>query len=122
MKNVIALLVGLVISGAVGAAISSDGICGGLTERDGISCTVKYVEGSGNTLYVRINVKKADGQDRVSAAKAATRRVVDAFLQSGGIFIEMRQKRADGVEIERYCSKVKGRKTEHCEPWVPVKG
>ncbi|OHC68617.1 MAG: hypothetical protein A3H93_09140 [Rhodocyclales bacterium RIFCSPLOWO2_02_FULL_63_24] len=98
-------------------------VCDGVSaERDGIACKVAFIDGMGNTLMIKVLTKKADSAERVAAAKGATRRVIDSFLLQGGVFIRMRTTRPDGAEVERTCSKVKGRKTEHCGEWAPAVG
>lgn len=97
-------------------------VCEGVTpEKDGISCAVAQTD-SGRVLQVQVHARKGDSEARVGAAKAATARAIESFINEGGIFIKMRSTRPDGVAIERTCSKVKGRKTEHCGEWSPVKG
>ncbi|MDO8933048.1 MAG: hypothetical protein Q7U97_11680 [Rhodocyclaceae bacterium] len=121
MKHCIAVLLGLWLS--VGGAAASDSICGGFTaEQDGIRCKVAYIDGLGDTLLIRVHTGKGDSAERIAVAKAATRRAIDTFLRQGGIFIKMRTTRADGIEVERTCSKVKRGRGEHCGEWAPVAG
>lgn len=91
-------------------------------ERDGIRCRVSDIDGLGSTLLIKIHARKGDDEARVSRAKAATRQAIDTFIAEGGVFIKMRTVRSDGTEVERTCSKVTGRKSEHCGEWAPVKG
>lgn len=116
MKRIVSILAGLVLSSSVLA------VCEGVTpEKDGIGCKVARTD-SGNTLLIRVHVRKGDDESRVATAKIATQRAIDSYIAQGGIFIKMRTTRPDGVEVERTCSKVKGRKSEHCGEWAPVKG
>lgn len=112
MRSVIAVLL-------MAPVLALAGVCDGITaDRDGVACRVAYIDGMGNTLHLTVLAKKGDSAERVSAAKAATRRAIDTFINQGGVFIKMRSTRPDGAAIERTCSKVKGRKTEHCGEWT----
>lgn len=116
MKRIVAILAGLVLSSAALA------VCEGVTpEKDGIGCNVALTD-SGTVLFIQVHARKSDSKARVGAAKAATQRAIESFINEGGVFIKMRTTRPDGVAIERTCSKVKGRKTEHCGEWATVKG
>ena len=116
MMRIIAMLALAVVSSSALA------VCEGVTpEKDGISCAVAQTD-SGRVLKIQVHARKGDAETRVGAAKAATARAIESFINEGGIFIKMRSTRPDGVAIERTCSKVKGRKTEHCGEWSPVKG
>jgi hypothetical protein len=122
MKKLITAFVAALLSTA-SVAGSTAGLCGQLTaEQDGVKCRVSDIDGLGSTLLIRVHARTGDDEARVARAKAATRQAIDAFLAEGGVFIKMRTTRPDGVEVERTCSKVKGRKSEHCGEWSPVKG
>ena len=99
----------------------ADVVCGAMTaERDGILCRTTQIDGLGNTLMIHLIARKGDSEERINRAKAATRQAMDAFMAEGGVFMKMRTTRPDGVEVERTCSRVKGRRIEHCESWGPV--
>jgi len=116
MKRTITILAGILLS------TSALAVCEGVTpEKDGISCAVAQTD-SGRVLKIQVHARKGDPEARVGAAKAATARAIESFINEGGVFIKMRSTRPDGMAIERTCSKIKGRKTEHCGEWVPVKG
>lgn len=116
MMRIIAMVALAVMS------FSALAVCEGVTpEKDGITCTVAQTD-SGRVLHIQVHSRKGDSEARVGAAKAATRRAIESFINEGGVFIKMRSTRADGVAIERTCSKVKGKKTEHCGEWSSVKG
>lgn len=114
MKRLMTVLTTLLIATPVLA------VCEGVTPaKDGIACQVAQTD-SGAVLQIQVHAKKGDPAARVGAAKAATQRAIESFINEGGIFIKMRSTRPDGVAIERTCSKVKGRKTEHCGEWAPI--
>jgi hypothetical protein len=116
MKQVIGILAGLIMAASAFAA------CEGVTpEKDGVSCAVAQTD-SGPVLNIQVHAMKGDPAARVGAAKAATQRAIESYFNEGGVFIKMRSTRPDGVAIERTCSKIKGKKTEHCGAWSPVKG
>lgn len=116
MKRILAMLACLILSSSAWA------VCEGVTpEKDGIDCKVSQTD-SGAVLFIQVHARKGDPEARVGAAKAATQRAIESFINGGGVFIKMRSTRPDGVAIERTCSKVKGRKTEHCGEWAAVKG
>jgi pyrimidine deaminase RibD-like protein len=116
MKLIIALVAGLALTASAFAA------CEGVTpEKDGVSCAVVQTD-SGRVLHLQVHARKGDPEARVGAAKAATQRAIERFINEGGVFIKMRSTRTDGVAIERTCSKIKGKKIEHCGAWSPVKG
>lgn len=122
MKNLFIACIALAFSGAAFAG-STSAYCGAVTPaQDGIGCKVAYIDGLGDTLLIKLHTKKTDNAARIAKAKAATQRAIDTFLAEGGVFIKMRTTRADGTEVERTCSKVKGKKTEHCGEWAAVKG
>lgn len=115
--------VALLVSSAVFAGSSVAHLCGQMTaEQNGIRCRVSDIDGLGATLLIKIHVKKSDEATFIAKVQAATRQAIDTFLAEGGVFIKMRTVRQDGVEVERTCSKVKGKKTEHCGEWEPVRG
>lgn len=120
-KLILACVVALVSASAI--AGSTAALCDGMTaERDGIRCRVSDIDGLGSTLLIKVHARKGDDEARVARAKTATRQAIDTFIAEGGVFIKMRTTRPDGVEVERTCSKVKGKKSEHCGEWLPVKG
>jgi hypothetical protein len=121
MKRLI-LACAVLVAAPASAAGSTAALCDAMNaDHDGIRCRVSNIDGLGSTLLIRVHARKGDEEKRIARAKIATRQAIDTFIAEGGVYIKMRTTRPDGVEVERTCSKIKGRKSEHCGEWTPVK-
>ncbi len=126
MKTIKKIIAVLVLCAAIPAAYPSQftateqGCSQMDAERDGIKCAVRYIDGLGDTLMIRVHGKAGDPQEKRDRTKQAISTTIHNFLASGGIWIKMRTTRMDGQLVERQCSKIKHGKREQCGEWYPV--
>lgn len=90
-------------------------------QRDGIKCAVRYLDGMGDTLMIRIHGKPDEPKEKLARRKYMISVTIQNFLASGGTWIMMRTNRKDGQLMERVCSRRKGGTRESCHEWYPVK-
>lgn len=97
--------------------------CEQISSKDyGVKCAVKYIDGMGQTLLIRVHRKATDPEERGKRIKYIIGYTIHNFLASGGTFIMMRTTNREGRILERSCSRIKGRDTESCHDWHPVEG
>lgn len=88
--------------------------------RDGVRCAVKYIDGMGSTLLIRIHTRATAPEDQRKRTMYNVGRTIHNFLASGGTWIMMRTTRKDGQVIERVCSRIRGGDSESCRDWHPA--
>jgi hypothetical protein len=88
--------------------------------RDGIKCSVAWQQNYGNVLRIRVVGLSDDPQDKKDRTKYAIDKTIHNWLAQGGVWIFMRTTKRDGQQMERICSRIKGKQTEHCKPWYPI--
>lgn len=87
-------------------------------ERDGFKCLVNEDE----ELLMRIHIRDDAPADKLARSKYLYEVTQRNFLAAGGKYIKVRnkhRKNSAGVELEKSCSRYKGRGALICGEWLP---
>lgn len=87
--------------------------------RDGVTCALRKDEVTGAILMLKIHTTATSSKEKRERTSYVIDTLTHNFLVIGGTASFRRVKNRAGVEVERFCSKIKGGMEVYCGDWYP---
>lgn len=85
--------------------------------REGVTCALRKDEVRGGILMLKIHTTATSPKEKRERTSYVIDTLTHNFLVIGGTAIFKRVRNRSGVEVERFCSKIKGEMEVYCGEW-----